>query len=130
MAGWLPVLKASLPYVSQIVTAALPAFTAKPPGARPEDVVPRQIAELQEAVTANAERVKELAIQLKEVLESMDAGVAESQAEIARLRQPSMRSAASRWWRWWWRWWWRSGRCSPAEVASSRARRPPGSGDR
>ena len=47
MAGWLPVLKASLPYVSQIVTAALPAFTSKPPGARPEEVAPRQIAELQ-----------------------------------------------------------------------------------
>ena len=87
MAGWLPVLKASLPYVSQIVTAALPAFTSKPPGARAEDVVPGQIAELQEAVTGNAERVKELAIQLKEVLESMDAGVAELQEEIARLRR-------------------------------------------
>ena len=87
MAGWLPVLKASLPYVSQIVTAALPAFTSKPSGARPEDVYPRQIAELQEAVTANAERVKELAIQLKEVLESMDAGVAELQGEITRLRR-------------------------------------------
>ena len=87
MAGWLPVLKASLPYVSQIVTAALPAFTSKPPGARPEEVAPRQIAELQEAVTANAERVKELAIQLKEVLESMDAGVSELQAELARLRR-------------------------------------------
>src|SRR5690606_41550406 len=80
MAGWLPVLKASLPYVSQIVTAAIPAFTSKPQGAATEDVVARQIAELQSAVTDNAERVKELAVQLKEVLESMDAGVAELQA--------------------------------------------------
>ena len=90
MAGWLPVLKASLPYVSQIVTAALPAFTSKPPGARPEDVVPRQIAELQEAATGNAERVKELAIQLKEVLESMDAGVEQLQGEITRLRRMTL----------------------------------------
>lgn len=87
MAGWLPVLKASLPYVSQIVTAAIPAFTSKPQGAATEDVVARQIAELQSAVTDNAERVKELAVQLKEVLESMDAGVAELQAELVRLRR-------------------------------------------
>ena len=87
MAAWLPVLKASLPYVSQIVTAALPAFTSKPPGARTEDVVPRQIAELQEAVTENAGRVKDLATQLKEVLESMDAGAVALQAELARLRR-------------------------------------------
>ena len=87
MAAWLPVLKASLPYVSQIVTAALPAFTSKPPGARTEDVVPRQIAELQEAVTENAGRVKELATQLKEVLESMDSGAAALQDELAKLRR-------------------------------------------
>ena len=31
--------------------------------------------------------MKELAIQLKEVLESMDAGVSELQAELARLRR-------------------------------------------
>lgn len=87
MAGWIPVLKASLPYVTQVVTAALPAFTSKPAPGQPEDVVPRQIAELQSAVTHNAESVKTLATQLKEAIEGIDAGAADLQRQLGGLRR-------------------------------------------
>ena len=87
MAGWIPVLKASLPYVTQIVTAALPAFTSKPAPGQPDEVVPKQIAELQSAVTQNAESVKTLATQLKEAIEGIDAGAADQGVVALRAEQ-------------------------------------------
>src|SRR3954471_4867261 len=82
MAAWLPLLKASLPYISQLVTTAIPAFTSRTAG-KLDDVVPKQIAELQAAVTDNAEAVKTLAAQLKQAIEVIDAG----QREIQVLRR-------------------------------------------
>lgn len=84
---WLPILKASLPYLTQVITAALPAFTSKPPNAKPDEVVPKQIAELQTAVTHNAESVKALATQLKETLEGIDAGAMSLRQELKFLRR-------------------------------------------
>jgi len=89
MAAWLPVIKASLPYVTQIVTAAIPAFTSKTPNAPPDELVPKQIAELQAAVTHNAEAVKSLATQLKETLEAIDQSAVKLEAELARQRRMS-----------------------------------------
>jgi len=87
MAAWLPVIKASLPYVTQIVTAAIPAFTSKTPNAPPDELVPKQIAELQAAVTHNAEAVKALATQLKETIEAIDQSAVKLDAELARQRR-------------------------------------------
>ena len=91
MAVWLPVLKATLPYLTQIVAAAIPAFTSKTATGKPDEVLPRQIAELQTAVTHNAESVKALAIQLKSALEGIDAGIdagaARLQHDLTRLRR-------------------------------------------
>jgi len=87
MALWLPVLKASLPYITQIVTAAIPAFTRKSSGEMSDDLVARQISELQSAATSNAESVKGLATQLKETIETIDAGAPSFQAELIRTRQ-------------------------------------------
>jgi hypothetical protein len=87
MAVWIPLLKASLPYITQIVTAAIPAFTSKPAGEKAVDLVPNQIAELQSAVIRNAESVKALAAQLKETIEGIDAGAAALQQEIRTLKR-------------------------------------------
>ena len=87
MAVWLPVLKASLPYITQIVTSALPAFTSKSSPAKSAEVIPTQIAELQSAVTHNAEAVKALALQLKGTIEGIDAGAARLEREIKSLRR-------------------------------------------
>ena len=87
MAAWLPLLKASLPYITQILTAAIPAFTSKPASEKAADVVPKQIAELQAAVTHNAESVKTLATQLKETIEAIDSSTAILQQEVKVLKR-------------------------------------------
>jgi hypothetical protein len=90
MAAWLPVIKASLPYVTQIVTAAIPAFTSKSANTPPDEVVPKQIEELQAAVTHNAEAVKGLATQLKETIEAIDQSAVRLEAELARQRRMTL----------------------------------------
>jgi len=88
MAAWGPVIKASLPYLTQIVTAAIPAFTSKPPPAdRPDELQNKQIAELQTAVTRNAESVKGLATQLKDTIEVIDQAAGRLEREVARMRR-------------------------------------------
>jgi chromosome segregation ATPase len=74
MAVWLPVLKAALPYVSNIVAAALPAFTQRKSAeaAGAADLVTQQIAELQTAVTSNAAALKTLAEQVEKTLTALD----------------------------------------------------------
>lgn len=86
MAVWLPVLKAALPYVSNIVAAALPAFTQRrsveATGAN--DLINQQIVELQTAVTGNAAALKTLAEQVEKTLTAIDG----SEADLAqRLTQ-------------------------------------------
>ena len=90
MATWLPVIKASLPYVTQIVTAAIPAFTSKSVNSPPDEVVPKQIEELQAAVTHNAEAVKGLATQLKETIEAIDQSAVKLEAELVRQRRMTL----------------------------------------
>lgn len=87
MAAFLPVLKVALPYITQAVAAAIPAFTAKPVNGKIDEVIPKQIAELQSAVTQNAETVKGLAIQLKGIIEDADVGMGRLQREIIVLKR-------------------------------------------
>ena len=74
MAVWLPVLKAALPYISNIVAAALPAFTQRKSAeaAGAADLINQQIAELQTAVTGNAAALKTLAEQVEKTLTALD----------------------------------------------------------
>ena len=93
MPSWLiPALKAVLPHVGDIVNAAKPVFTRKKAAEAPagSDVVQQQIAELQAAVSQNAEYVKELAEQLQSTVSAL-----EKTAEVAdlRLRRATLFSA-------------------------------------
>jgi hypothetical protein len=87
MAAWLPVLKAALPYVSNIVAAALPVFTARRGPDASAELVSRQIAELQDAVTQNAEAVKGLAAQVEKTITALDGGEAELARRLAALQE-------------------------------------------
>lgn len=87
MAAWLPVLKAALPYVSNIVAAALPVFTSRRGQDGTGDLVGRQIAELQAAVTSNAETVKGLAAQLEQTLSAIAAGETDLAQRLATLQE-------------------------------------------
>jgi len=82
MASWLiPALKAVLPHVGDIVAAAKPVFTKKKPEAGAPGGEAQQIAELQAAVSQNAEHVRELAAQLQSTVTAIEKG-----AEIAESR--------------------------------------------
>ena len=92
MAPWLlPVLKAALPYVGNIVSAALPVFTKRREQEASTEVLAKQISELQEAVTANAATVKTLATQLQDILTALSKG----ETEMAQ-RQIEMRETLTR----------------------------------
>lgn len=73
MAAWLPLLKAALPYVTDIISAALPVFTQNRAN-KAAGIVDQQIAELQASVTHNAESVKALALQLERTIVAVDSG--------------------------------------------------------
>ena len=82
MAAWIPALKAILPYVTQIVTAAIPVFTTRSDQSKTAEVIPKQIQELQSAVTHNTESLKVLADQLQQVITSVDAGALAIEREM------------------------------------------------
>jgi hypothetical protein len=86
MAAWLPVLKTALPYVSNIVAAALPVFTSRKEHDVSADLVAQQIAELQEAVRGNAEAVKGLAAQVEQTITALDAGEADLAQRLGSLQ--------------------------------------------
>jgi hypothetical protein len=68
---WLiPALKAVLPHVGSIISAAKPVFTRKAPGAEvpPAPLLQEQIAELQAAASQNAANIRELAEQLQKTV--------------------------------------------------------------
>lgn len=83
MVAWLPVLKASLPYITQVVSVAIPAFTSKPESSKADPVVAKQIEELQLAVTKNAESVRGLAEQLQETIRGLEAAAADAQRQVS-----------------------------------------------
>lgn len=86
MAPWLPAAKVVLPYLAQIVGAAIPAFTQKPGKSSSDELTRHQITELQNAVTRNAESIKTLAAQLQQLVHSLDAaaGRLDNEARITR----------------------------------------------
>ena len=69
MAAWfLPALKAVLPHIGTIISAAGPVFTKK------SGEVQQQITELQSAVSQNALNIKELAAQLETTVSAIEQG--------------------------------------------------------
>lgn len=82
MAAWLPILKAALPYVAQIVTAAIPAFTAKSDVNKTDPLVAQQIEELQTAVTKNAESIHVLAEKLQQTIQGIESAAMALQKQM------------------------------------------------
>lgn len=79
MTPWLPVLKTVLPLLTNIVTATVPAFTAKKDNER--------FAELQHAVKQNAESVKVLAEQMQRTVQAIETGAASAERALKRSRR-------------------------------------------
>ncbi len=87
MPAWLlPAIKAILPHVGTIVSAASPAFTRKNTTAvADESVLQQQITELQMAATANDAHIKELAAQIKSTVELLETGASVADSRHQRL---------------------------------------------
>jgi soluble cytochrome b562 len=90
MAAWLiPALKAVLPHLGTIISAAAPAFTKKKVDAMADQtlLLQQQISELQSAASQNSAHIKELAAQLQSTVAALEqaASVAESKLRRAFL---------------------------------------------
>ncbi len=85
--AWLPAVKVILPYLTQIVAAAIPAFTKKTDKTGADDITRNQISELQDAVTHNAESLKILATQLQQVINDIDSGSAKIEKETQVVKR-------------------------------------------
>jgi uncharacterized protein YlxW (UPF0749 family) len=86
---WLTVGKLVLSNLDSIIAVVKPAFTRKPAEAAPSqaDLLNQQIAELQAAASGNAEQIRELAAQLKEVVLAAEQAATTAAVERARLRK-------------------------------------------
>jgi methyl-accepting chemotaxis protein len=88
MAVWfIPVLKAILPHIGAIVSAAKPVFTGKNAGTSPshDPLLQQQIAELQSAVSQNAEHIKELAATLQTTVAALEQAAAAVEKQPKRI---------------------------------------------
>ena len=80
---FLPIIKAVAPYIAQVATAAIPAFTSKPEAAKTDQVVAKQIQELQEAATQNAQSIHMLAEKLQQAIQSIESAGQDVQRQIS-----------------------------------------------
>ncbi len=77
----LPIIKAVAPYIAQVASSTIPAFTSKPEAAKADPIMVRQIEELQAAVTQNAKSIHLLAEKMQHAIQGL-----ENAAEEARKR--------------------------------------------
>ena len=89
MPAWLiPAIKAVLPHVATIVSAAAPVFTRKgaDAAANQATLLQQQITELQAAASANDANIKELAAQIKTTVEALEQGASLAEARHRRIQ--------------------------------------------
>jgi hypothetical protein len=88
MPAWLiPALKAALPHVGTILSAAAPVFTKKSAdvAANQPSMLQQQVTELQAAVAKNDTHIKDLAMQMRTTLEALEQGAALAERRYQRI---------------------------------------------
>ena len=83
---FLPIIKAVAPYIAQVATAAIPAFTSKPEVVKTDQVVAKQIQELQAAATQNAQSIHMLAEKLQQAIQSLERAGQDAQRQISTYK--------------------------------------------
>lgn len=89
MPAWfIPALKAVLPHVGTIVSAAAPVFTRKSADAAPDHaaLLQQQITELQAAASANDAHIKGLAAQIQNTVETLEKAAALAESRHRRIQ--------------------------------------------
>ena len=85
MPAWLiPALKAALPHIATIISAAAPVFTRKADAADQALLLQQQITELQSAASQNAAHIKELAEQLQSTVAALEQAASIAEAKLRR----------------------------------------------
>ncbi len=87
MPAWLiPALKAVLPHIGTIISAAAPVFTRKSADAVANQtlLLQQQITELQSAASQNAAHIKELAAQLQSTVAALEQAASIAEAKFRR----------------------------------------------
>ena|ERR1700693_176450 len=85
MPAWLiPALKAALPHIATIISAAAPVFTRKADVANQTLLLQQQITELQSAASQNAAYIKELAAELQSTLAALEQAASIAEAKLRR----------------------------------------------
>jgi len=90
-AQFLPIIKVIAPYIAQIATAAIPAFTSKKEAPKSDEIktdqiVTKQIEELQDAASKNANSVKVLAENLQQAINNIDIAAQKANKKIATYK--------------------------------------------
>jgi len=88
MAAWLiPALKAVLPHLGTIISAAAPAFTKKKVDAMADQtlLLQQQISELQSAASQNSAHIKELAAQLQSTVATLEQAASVAESKLRRV---------------------------------------------
>jgi len=96
MATWLiPALKAVLPHIGTIISAAAPVFTKKQADAAANQalLLQQQITELQAAASQNASHIKELAAQLQSTVAALEQAASAAEARLRRATALSVVAA-------------------------------------
>lgn len=92
MAAWLiPALKAVLPHVGTIISAAAPVFTKRQGDTgndtgNEQQVLQQQITELQNAASQNAAHVKDLAAQLQRTVAALEEAAAAAESRLRWMK--------------------------------------------
>jgi hypothetical protein len=87
MPAWLlPALKAVLPHIGTIISAAAPVFTRKNADAAANQalLLQQQITELQSAASQSAAHIKELAEQLQRTVAALEQAASIAEAKLRR----------------------------------------------
>ena len=87
MAWLVPAVKVILPYLSSIIAATMPVFTARKSdeaAAVQAQLLQQQIAELQSAASQNAVHIKELAEQLQKTVAALEQGASLAESRLKR----------------------------------------------
>lgn len=83
---FLPIIKAFAPYIAQVATAAIPAFTQKPEVAKVDPVLAKQIEELQSAAIQNAESLHVLAEKMQQAIQGIEAAAQKAEKQVTAYK--------------------------------------------
>jgi hypothetical protein len=83
---FLPILKAVAPYLAQVATAAIPAFTSKPEAVKSDPILASQIEELQATATQNAQSVHLLAEKLQQAMQQIENAAIETKKQVVAYK--------------------------------------------